>query len=425
MDVPTSSVDNGIKRGILCLALICMGQESSAVTLREAFELAKSKYETIQSSDLDVQITKERKEQAFSNFLPRVDFNYRYLRQDVPSVGSGVSGQLRQPSQETAAFSLNQNLYRGGADAEFYEFTKLQSDVANERKREAEYLVYSQVAEIFYTTLAYESQLEVLKKLKKSTGDRVLEMKNRAKIGRNRRSDAYSSEAVAAAVDADILLTQTQLENSRRSLSVYVGESAFQKLEEKESALQPLLAKELYLEKVKQRPDLISARLNREMAEKNREVTEAGHQPNLDFATNYYLKRPGILTDSKWDFSFNFKMPLYAGGMVKSQVQSAQLQIQKSILELSRTEKMARLEIENNYNLFQILGERFEVLRKSRDLYLRSYNQINREYRDGIISYLDVSQPERDYWQSEIALLKAEQEAKVAYIKLLIAAGEL
>src|SRR5690606_36206530 len=78
-------------------------------------------------------------------------------------------------------------------------------------------------------------------------------------------------------------------------------------------------------------------------------VARAGHIPSIDFTANYYLKRTGILQDSRWDLGVQFSLPLFQGDAIQAQVEEAAQGTKVRELELARARRQAEREIRTLY----------------------------------------------------------------------------
>jgi outer membrane protein len=260
--------------------------------------------------------------------------------------------------------------------------------------------------------------------LRDSLSERVSELRRRANIGQTRRSDLLSAQAQAQATESELLALESQIQASRRALAITAAISPDAPLSDDVNFPKEIPSLESYVEKIRSHPNLEVARREVQIAEQSRRVASSGHWPQLDLQGNYYIERPGVLADSKWDVSLNLTLPLFQGGIVSSQVRDQVYARTQKELDLALLEKQMDASLRNYHEEAVKAQAILEGARKSVDLYRQSYTLLNQEYRNGIISYLEVNPVEREYWESLRRLQHQEAEFKLAWVRLQAIVGE-
>jgi outer membrane protein len=171
------------------------------------------------------------------------------------------------------------------------------------------------------------------------------------------------------------------------------------------------------------RPDVSAARAEAEAANEGTTVAKGGHWPTIDAVGNYYLKRPGILDDIKWDVSFRLSFPLFSGGTVKAEVGEAAAKSSQAELELARARREAGEEIRSLYETIQARIEQLKFLKQSTELAQKNVAVSQKEFRRGLIRNIDVQLALSDYRSARRTLDQTHFASQLDLLRLEIAAA--
>lgn len=410
---------------IFFAAFTLLAPKGYALTLKEAYESAREKSEPSQLTSVATERAEELKTQAYGSLFPSLRLSYRILTQDIPPTSGGsVPSAFREENQTTSSISLVQPLFRGGAEFATLKMANLTIENSRSLERAFDFELWVRVAEDFFGVLSLEKEYQIVKRLRSSLTDRVSELRRRARIGQTRRSDLLSAQAQAQATDSELLALESRIQASRRALAITASVPESQELSDDVNFPNEIPSLATYVDKVRSHPALEVARRDVQIAEQSKRVASAGHWPQLDLQGNYYIDRPGVLADSKWDVSLNLTLPLFQGGIVSSQVRDQVYARTQRELELALLEKEMDASLRNFHEEAVKAKEILEGARRSVELYRQSYNLLNQEYRNGIISYLEVNPVEREYWESLRRLQHQEAEFKLAWVRLQAIVGE-
>lgn len=401
------------------LSLLAVG----AMDLQMVYQQALDSSESLKIQNQNVYQRQEDLKQARGSLLPSLQYNYRWFTQEVPPGASNFSS-LRQENQYTSQLKLTQPLFRGMAEYAGLEATDLNFEAAKAAYESEKLTLYTDVAELFFQYLRSEAEIKNLKELLGNLKDREGELGKRARIGRSDQADLLSAKSQATLAETDLLQAKSNLSTAKLNLMAAVPNLEFESLKDNLDLPQEIPLVEEFLNKVSQRPDILQAQLLKESAGEQVRIARAGHFPSLDLEGNYYFLRPGVLQDVEWDVGVVLTIPLFEGGRVNSQVrQAASVKTQQNLLQ-ERLLRQARADVQSNYEYFVTQRQRLRILdttvKLSRDNYLRQ----QRNYRQGLKSYLEVIQFEREYWDIQRNLDNTLYETKLAWIRLLRSVGE-
>ncbi len=382
------------RQTLLLLLVFPMAASAVPIDLKGAYKSALERTESLGVEKAKVAQAEERQSQASGALYPQLALNGRYLRQDTgPTAAAGGNAAFTRGDQYSVSVGVNQALFRGLA--EFAEMRRrdilVRAQKAGENRRRQ--TLYRDVAKSFYAVLSAEHNLINLQSLYVQTNKRVSEVRQRVKIGRNRKGDLFSSESQAATLEAQIAAAVNVLEEARQSLKLDTLVPIDAELAGPTGQLPqgpgPL---DSWLKSLKERPDLQALQLARDAADESVSVARGGHFPSVDASANYYLTRTGVLANSKWDLGLTLTVPIFSGGTVQATVREAVESRKQAELELALAERTAEAEVRTTHGRLSSLISQMKTLKKAAELSEQNYKIQSADYRLGLVTNLEVIQ---------------------------------
>jgi outer membrane protein len=357
-----------------------------AMDLKKAYEGALHNMESIHRASAVISQSEEQKKQARALVLPTLSGIGSYTRIDPP--GNGGPSPFLLTRQHVAALRLTQPLLRGGSVAA-YQLAKENVLLARFQKEASELNLYQLVINAYYSLSQSQSDVKNVKELLKLSLERVQEIKKRVSIGRSRKGELLEVEAQQHIAEAQYQEALMGLQEREKSFEFLTGISPHgifleNKIPEVKENPQD------YLNKIRMRPDILALHQEEKVAQKQIEIARGGHFPQVDFISNYYIDRTGILSTSEWDLGVQVSLPLFQGGGVESSVKEA-LQ-GKRIVELRslESERSAQRDIQiHHQNLLQI-QEQFKSVKEALIKSHEAYKLSLKDYQFGLVTNLDV-----------------------------------
>jgi outer membrane protein TolC len=236
---------------------------------------------------------------------------------------------------------------------------------------------------------------------------RIAELNQFKKIGRSRMSEVLTAQAQQAALKAQLKQIRGQLKAQRAVLVFLTGfdlDVPIHRPNTEGVASKPI---EECLSRVDIRPDVRADMARAKAADDGISVARAGHLPTLGLQGDYYLERTGAQKDVNWDVMLNLTVPLFSGGIVQAQVGQAVSKRDQAELQVSRTRRLARQQIQQFFENLTGDREQMEGYREASALSERNYKEELREYRLGLVTNLDVLQALNGFQESKRSFDKA------------------
>ncbi|MBI4425838.1 MAG: TolC family protein [Elusimicrobia bacterium] len=375
------------------LILLARGPSSAAgppYPLEECFRLALARSEAVAMREELVDQAEARVRQSRAAFLPTLAFGYAYLKQDLP--GSSLARSLFPAEQETAKASAGQSLFRGLRDLSALRRRRAERGGARWEREQAARRLFEDTAAAFYDVLAYEADLANYRAEIEAHEERRVEVSQLRRLARARDADVVAIESSIASLEAELAAGGGLLDSSRETLALLTGlppESSLAAPEPSPDAPEPL---EAWLAGAERRPDVAAARSALEAAEQEWKAAIGGHLPAADLGFNYYVERPGVSSDVRWDAQVGVSVPLFSGGLVRAQVAEAASRVREKELALGQARRQAESEIRLLYKALSAALEQAAKLGSLTELSRRGYELRLKDSRLGLATNVDVLQ---------------------------------
>lgn len=371
--------------------LLWIGNAFAApLTLREAFEASKSNMESIKRAKANTEVFEEQKVRARAAALPTVNGVGTFTRIDQPETPSGSTSPFLLVRQYNYAIRLTQPILRGGIYSA-YQLAQENILLAKYQQDATELNLYQLVINAFHNFAIAQNDVKNVEELLKYSRERVKEIKERTAIGISRRGELVEAESQLHIAESQFHQTVINLKQSQKNLEFFIGRP----VEEVENPLTvPVISQNMqdYITLIRTRPDILAAEQQTRVADKRVEIAKGGHYPSVDFISNYYLKRTGVLATSDWDVGVAIVVPLFQGGGVQAQVREAVEAKRIATLTTEETKRAAERDMIINFQNYNEIMAQLKSLKTALQKSEEAYQLNRRDYKNGLVTNLDVLQ---------------------------------
>lgn len=400
---------------------ICASAHSKALNVEEAFQLALQRSETIGIAEQIRIQSAEIYAQAQSTLMPSIIGTATYTRQDTPPPGTASS--ISPADQRFARIQGVQPLFRGLAEYAALRQGKKSVEASEFRFQQARLTLYRDVATAFYDVLSQESDLVNFGREIQLNQDRLKELQQFRKIGRARTSEVLTSQSTLAALQGEVEATKGSLAVSREILRFLTGVPEEASWKDAMEVPRAALKVDEYLKDIEARPDLLAAKKDLEASGEGRVIARAGHFPSLNLIGNYYLTRPGFLENVKWDVQLALTVPIFQGGLVNAQMRTALALERQRDLEFERAKRLAEQDVRTQFASYVASLAQMDRLKEANDLGQRNYEQVRRDYRQGLVTNLEVIQILTSTQEVKRLFDRSAFAAKAGFLRLEASVG--
>lgn len=366
---------------LLSLFTLTISSQAYGYTLDESYKNALINFQTDNLSDSRIEQSVEAEKQVKGSYLPKVNVQGTYLKQD------------QFDDQKTVGINLKTNLYNGGRDKQAIENAERSIEIAKNLKEFDRIKIFQDVVNSYYNYVLAMNDLKNITLLEKQSNDRAVEIQKRVDIGRSRRGELLQAQAQLASVEAN-------KRNAQGLVNQYAA--VFYKLTglgHKEiidfDIPKTSNAKDLntYVELALKREDVLNKELEVKNAQGVYKITSSHFRPSLDLNSNAYgLKEGGSSTsrNSDWDVGLSLTIPLFEGGISNAKKKEQYAKMLSAQYEETNLKKNVEIEIARNYEQFNRYKEQIKAYEKALDRSKKSYEESLKDYRLGLITNLDV-----------------------------------
>ncbi|MCD2513919.1 TolC family outer membrane protein [Comamonas endophytica] len=419
MPVPTLRACALLAAGLAAPAL------ALALDLRQAYEAAVAHDASIRAARAQADAQRERLPQALSQRLPQVALNATRNHNDLTTRSTDPLGQPRRWNNDyysgSQALSLRQPLYRPGVSAQIAQ-ARAQVEDSNALLERDEQSLVVRVGEAYFDALLARDQVALLQVQKASHLSQLDAARKSFAAGAGARTDIDEVQSRLDMTLAQELEVAQHVEFTQRRLEVLTGQGAavLAGLDVQRFAPappQPARLEDWIARAEAASPELQALRAQREAAQLEVRKAEAGHLPTLDAVAQWSRSQSDSVTSihsrhAHRSVGLQLNVPLYAGGVVSSQVRQALASEERAreALEAARRELGVRVHQE-----FRAMTEgvlRVRALEQAVRSAQQALHSNQKSLQAGTRTTLDVLQAE----QQHMAALRDLAQARYRYL---------
>lgn len=413
--------------GLLLSARPCAAE--APVTLRQCYEWAQGRSESLKSKQEDIAQSKERGRAALGGVFPKVAWEAVDIWQDPAAVNklnsAGFSGFIEKEQPESR-FSLRQSLFSGFKELSAYKGFQREGARDSLRLQRALRELFERTVVAFYSVLGQEMEQSNTRASLELAQGRVKDLKGFLRLGKARQSEVFTAEAHAAALKAALRQTEARIASAREDLSFLTGQDLAKAFLLDELSDHPASASlDDCLLRAKDRADIRAQREDVSANEMRVRYEKGSYWPSLDLLGKYYTRRSTFLKDIRWDATLALEIPLFEGGRTSANVRRATSAYRQSLLGREELERAVAHSVRKTYGDLASAIEEVQSQEEAAVASKKSYDALLEEYRLGLVTNLDVLQA-LDFLQAQSnARDSARLKAKMLYFQLGVATETL
>src|SRR3989338_4358804 len=398
-----------------------------SLKLDEAMTIALRDNRDILLKTEDVQKAKQKLAEAKSGLLPTLNFTGTW---------SDTRGLYpKDPASTTTQTTLKQYLYKGGKTINTISQNKDKLEVSQALLDKAKLEVVLNISKAFYTLLLANEFANLNKGILDNTQAHLNALQARYKNGQASTSDILTIKESLSSVNEALEASLNQAEAAQALLRnlLYLEEKIKIKPDSqfvyspKEVAFD-----EAFLQAMKSRPEIKQYAAQTQADKKAIEITKSDTRPSIYASWDYYSRSTTSLSFSPtkgWqDYNIvglTFSWPIFDGWATKAKVEQAIIDLKETQLTKEKTIKDIATELKNAYldlnnAIAKIKSQQAEI-----DLYQDTLDVMQKKYKSGIVSFLDLDDASLGYQVSQFNQKQAIYDYLVAKASFEKATGGL
>jgi outer membrane protein, protease secretion system len=408
------------------------------LTLGEAYRLATQNDANLAATRAATDARRERIPQARAQLLPNIQANVTRYKNDLdsttphPITGAPVHSN-RDYFSSSQMLTLRQPVFRAALFADYKQAKAQVEEAEAQLDREVQNLAV-RVSTAYMQALLAQDQLQLVRVQKGAYTTQLAAARRALAAGSGTRTDIDDAQARVDMATAQELEAQQNVDFTRRNLGALLDQpvTAIAGVDEARLPLVPPVPSDLQswvMRAEDASPELRAIKAQREAARQEVAKARAGHLPTLDAVAQWSKSVSDSVTAVNTTYEnrqigVQLNVPIFAGGMVQSQVRQALAELQRveSALEATRRDFGLRVEKEFRGVTEGVLRVRaLEQAVRSADTAADSARQ---SFRAGARTQLDVLTAEEARVQALRNLAEARYVYLLSRIRLMSLAGE-
>ena len=284
------------------------------------------------------------------------------------------------------------------------------------------------VANLYYTLLMLDRQLEILTEMEGLTKETWDMMALQMKFGRARSTSVQSAEASYYSVQSQITDMKRQIREVENSLSLLLCQpgQAISRGKLYEQSLPSEFSTGVALQMLNNRPDVHAAEMSLAACYHNVQTARSRFYPAINITgSGIFTNSNGAVNPGKWLLSAigSLTQPIFANGQLVAGLKVAKAQQEQAFNNWQNAIYKAGNEVSNALVSYNSYDERSRLEQKQTELYRQNVEDTRQLYKSSGTSYLEVISAQANLLNAEITKVSDDFYKMQAVVSLYSALG--
>ena len=284
------------------------------------------------------------------------------------------------------------------------------------------------VANLYYTLLMLDRQLEILTDMEGLTKETWDMMALQMKFGRARSTSVQSAEASYYSVQSQITDMKRQIREVENSLSLLLCQpgQAISRGKLYEQSLPSEFSTGVALQMLNNRPDVHAAEMSLAACYHNVQTARSRFYPSINITgSGIFTNSNGAVNPGKWLLSAigSLTQPIFANGQLVAGLKVAKAQQEQAFNNWQNAIYKAGNEVSNALVSYNSYDERSRLEQKQTDLYRQTVEDTRQLYKSSGSTYLEVISAQANLLNAEITKVTDDFYKMQAVVSLYSALG--
>jgi len=438
---------------------VAAGSAAAQEGLLEIYQRALQNDPLIREAEANYRATIEIRPQMRSNLLPGLSLSaglsHRFSESRSGAVLPGTgqvfgTGTDFESDTDNLALDVTQTIFDWGRYAQLRQADKSVARAETDFETAKQDLLI-RVSESYFNVLAAEDTLASEVAARESIARQLEQAQRRFEVGLIAITDVQQSQAgydqaIAAEIAAERVLATSQ-EFLREIIGEYVTELAGPTDDLPLLTPDPANAEEWVRTALRQNLVLISSRIGADIAQDEISIQRSGRFPTLSFSAGYTesttdqlirlfdfdpatgmpvtIVRPSISEPEGYNWSFNLRVPIYAGGFNSSRIQQSVYQHRAALESLERVARQTERQTRDAY--LGVISEisRVQALRQAVESSATALRATQAGFEVGTQTTVDVLASQEVLRRAQTTYARSRYDYILNVLRLQLAAGSL
>lgn len=423
--------------GVFLATFAAMEPAFGADDLHGLYLAAKASDPSLEAARLQVQVAAEKLVQARAAFLPSLGLNAGLNHQRGMASFNRAEEELREARSSSWLLQLSQPLWRPGISASLAQ-AQLQLQRAAQLHQQAQAELMLRVSQAYFDVLVAQKNAAVSQAQVNAVRQQLSLARRNFEGGLTTVTDVHEAQARLALAQAQWTASLTDLAARMAEMEKLVGRQLPVRpralhanapwssgLEDEQAWIAAALANH---------PAVRSQQLALESAEQEIGRAESSHGPTLEATAGYgrntaagSLTSPTELASRSRSaqLGLQFRLPLYAGGSLRSQTREAVAQRDRARAELDAAQRQLTAQVRQSFTGTANGQAQIQALEDAARASRAAVEANKVGYRIGTRLNIDVLNAEQQQFMAERDLYKARADTIMHYLRLRAAGARL
>ena len=393
-------------------------------TLEEALSLAYKKNPVIEGERSLLKSLDENVSSASSRFFPSIGISTSY---GESSLNYGEADEIKLQPQ-VSKIEVKQILFSGGklVNNRLQSVSLVKAGRASLRIVEQE-ILYS-AADAFFSVLISQKIVELMESNFQILTERLTVTKIQFDVGELTLTDVAQSEARLALAQANLLEARASLEISKANYKEIIGTEPNNLIDYKKNIILPNSINDAILAAERNSPLLHFAEKNEKSSRYGLASAKSSLSPVISIQGEYSNSKEVFLRDYNGDsyqVTGSISMPIFAGGLNWSNIRKAQEINNRDRYYLVESKRRLKSQIKTAFAQYTSSLSKIESTQKQVEANKIALEGVKIEFELGTRTNLDVLDAEREYLDSQVSQISANNDSMLSRFFLLLSIGEL
>jgi len=412
----------------LVIALALSGQ-AYADTLQDAVQTAYLNNPQLDAQRQETAIAGEQLEQARSQRRPTVNLagSVGYESVDSNRPFSSASGSIGDRATSNAQLEAVLPVYTGGRIPAGIRQAKAGISAADAQLESVGQDLILDVVTAYVDILRDRETIKIRENSVALLTQQVRASQDRFDVGEVTRTDVAQSEARLEGSKASLAGAEATLQGSLAVYAFLVGTEAGDLVPVPPAPALPETIEQAMQTALDQNPAIVALRFNERAASEAVTVAAGALKPTVSIVGTASVQETydNNFQDTSISALARATVPLYQGGLTRSQVRSAKLQRQQARYQIDNAERQVRAQVAQAWYSTIAAKRAIEASARQVEAAEIAYEGAQAELSVGVRTTLDVLDQEQQLLEARLSLIQAERDAYVAAHQLLRAMGVL
>lgn len=284
------------------------------------------------------------------------------------------------------------------------------------------------VANLYYTLLMLDRQLEILTDMEGLTKETWDMMALQMKYGRARSTSVQSAEASYYSVQSQITDMKRQIREVENSLSLLLCQpgQTISRGKLSDQSLPSEFSTGIALQMLNNRPDVHAAEMSLAACYHNVQTARSRFYPSINITgSGIFTNSNGAVNPGKWLLSAigSLTQPIFANGQLVAGLKVAKAQQEQAFNNWQNAIYKAGNEVSNALVSYNSYDERSRLEQKQTELYRQNVEDTRQLYKSSGTSYLEVISAQANLLNAEITKVSDDFYKMQAVVSLYSALG--